>query len=66
MSRTSRMAMVERARPALSLVRQCDLLGLSRSSIYYRPVTAERSACELMVLSYCQKLVTRVSGGAFG
>jgi len=25
--------------PAISITRQCDLLGLSRSSLYYRPVT---------------------------
>ena len=37
MSRAKRREMVDRRRRQLSLVRQCALLGISRSSLYYRP-----------------------------
>ena len=37
MSRAKRREMVDRRRQQLSLVRQCALLGISRSSLYYRP-----------------------------
>jgi putative transposase len=33
-----RKALVEPAHAQLSLVRQCQLLGISRSSLYYQPV----------------------------
>ena len=36
MSRERRREMVDREHPALSTVRQCALLGISRSSVYYR------------------------------
>ena len=35
MSRSQRRAMIDREEPKLSLVRQCALLGISRSSLYY-------------------------------
>ncbi len=46
MSRAARMTMLDRTDPRVSLVRQCRLLGISRSSIYSRskppaPVTLE-------------------------
>jgi len=37
MSRERRREMVDRKHPALSTLRQCALMGISRSSIYYRP-----------------------------
>ena len=37
MSRERRREMVDRRHPGLSTVRQCALLDLSRSSLYYRP-----------------------------
>ena len=37
MSRAKGREMVDRRRRQLSLVRQCALLGISRSSLYYRP-----------------------------
>ena len=40
MSPTQRREMVDRRHPSLSLVRQCALLGVSRSSIYYSPRAA--------------------------
>jgi putative transposase len=38
MSRGERKAMIAPGRPGLSLSRQCDLLSISRSSLYYIPV----------------------------
>lgn len=37
MSRRERKAMVRRDAPGLSLSRQCEILSISRSSVYYRP-----------------------------
>ena len=37
MSRRRRLAMVDRGHPGLSVVKQCRLLQLSRSAVYYRP-----------------------------
>ncbi|HZA24973.1 MAG TPA: hypothetical protein VFA32_20655 [Dehalococcoidia bacterium] len=37
MSRARRLAMIDRDYPELSLPRQCVLLGISRSSLYYQP-----------------------------
>ena len=37
MSRSDRKAMVRRDVPGLSLSRQCDILSISRSSLYYTP-----------------------------
>ena len=37
MSRERRREMVDREYPALSTVRQCALLSISRSNVYYRP-----------------------------
>ena len=40
MSRSQRRAMIDREEPNLSLVRQCALLGISRSSLYFSVVSA--------------------------
>ena len=45
MSRVKRRDMVDRRRPPLSLVRQCALLGISRSSLYYRPKGLRGRTC---------------------
>lgn len=37
MSRAERKAMVARERPGPSLSRQCEILSISRSSLYYAP-----------------------------
>ena len=37
MSRERRREMVDRKHRALSTVRQCSLLGISRSCLYYQP-----------------------------
>ena len=48
MSRRRRLAMVVRGHPKLSVVKQCRLLQLSRSSVYYRPVPTKPADLELM------------------
>ena len=40
--------MVDRKHPSLSLVRQCPLLGVSPSSVYYRPRAASQEDLSLM------------------
>ena len=48
MSPGERREMVDREHPSLSLVRQCALLRVSRSSIYYRPRAASEENLSLM------------------
>ena len=48
MSRERRREMVDRRHPALSTVRQCALLGISRSSVYYRPRAPSQKDLALM------------------
>ncbi len=48
MSRSRRMAMVDRGHPRLSVVKQCRLLKLSRSAVYYRPKPTGSADLELM------------------
>ena len=48
MSLAQRRQMVDREHPSLSLVRQCALLGVSRSSLYYRPRPASEEDLFLM------------------
>ena len=48
MSPTQRREMVDRGHPSLSLVRKCALLGVSRSSVYYRPMAASAENLSLM------------------
>jgi putative transposase len=40
--------LVDHDHPALSLSRQCALLGLPRSTLYYRPVTVRESTLRIM------------------
>ena len=49
MSRQRRRDMVDRRHPALSAVRQCALLGISRSSVYYRRKGTSEEDLSLMV-----------------
>jgi len=42
--------MVEPGHPRLSLVRQCRLLGISRSAVYYKPIGESESNLQLMRL----------------
>ena len=43
-----RRAAVDRRQPSLSVVRQCKLLGISRSGLYYRPVEVSEEDLALM------------------
>ncbi len=40
--------MIDRDRPKLSVSRQCKLVGVSRSSLYYRPVGASLEDLDIM------------------
>ena len=48
MSRERRREMVDRKHPALSTLRQCALMGISRSSVYYRPRAPSQKDLALM------------------
>ena len=48
MSREERRKIVDREHPTLSIVRQCALLGVNRSSLYYRPKEASAEELSLM------------------
>ena len=61
-SRSQRRAMIDREEPKLSLVRQCALLGISRSSLYYLPTEAGAEDLELMALIDQQYLMTPFYG----
>ncbi|PZX12507.1 putative transposase [Celeribacter halophilus] len=48
MSPSERKAMINRDRTDLSLTRQCKLLKVSRSSLYYAPIGMNAETLELM------------------
>ena len=48
MNPARRREMVDREHPSLPIVGQCALLGVSRSSIYYRPQGASEAGLSLM------------------
>jgi putative transposase len=54
--------MIDREHPRLSLVRQCALLGISRSSLYCQPTGAGAQDLELMALMDRQYLKTPFYG----
>ena len=54
--------MVDRQHPSLSIVRQCWLLGISRSGLYYRPVGVSQEDLDLMQLLDQQYLATPFYG----
>ena len=54
MSRAERLALVDRADPVLSIVAQCRLLKVARSTLYYRP--APVSADDLAVMRRMDEL----------
>jgi len=54
--------MIDRDHPELSLVRQCSLLGISRSSLYYQPAPVSGEDLELMALLDRQYLKTPFYG----
>ena len=48
MSRKARVEMIGRGRPKPSVSRQCKLVGVSRSSLYYRPVGPDQEDLDIM------------------
>ncbi len=62
MSRERRSEMVDRQHPALSTVRQCALLGISRSCLYYRPRVPSQEDLTVMKEMDQQYLVTPFYG----
>src|SRR4051794_38345657 len=50
LSRAERHPMIDRLNKHLSLTRQCQLLGLSRSSLYYQPAPDNTEDLSLMAL----------------
>jgi putative transposase len=50
MSRTERHAMIEKDNESVSVLRQCELLGLCRSSVYYEKKEPDEYDLELMRL----------------
>jgi hypothetical protein len=60
MNREGRLGMIEQERPRLSLVWQCALLNLSRSSLYYRPTGVDEYDLEL-IISYTASTWRRLS-----
>ena len=62
MSRERRRGMVDREHPALSTVRQCALIGISRSSVYYRPRGHSQKDLAVMKLIDRQYLATPFYG----
>ena len=60
MSLAQRRGMVDREHLLLSIARQCALLGVARSSLYYRPREASGENLALMqAMIPSQKLVLR-------
>jgi len=62
MSRDQRKSMIDRGHDQLSLVRQCNLLDVSRASVYYRPAPSRAEDLELMTLMDRQYLKTPFYG----
>ena len=57
-----RRAAVDRRQPSLSVVRQCGLLGISRSGLYYRPVAVSEEDLTVMKMIDRQYLATPFYG----
>jgi len=57
-----RRAAVDRRQPSLSVVRQCGLLGISRSGLYYQPVAVSEEDLTVMKMIDRQYLATPFYG----
>ena len=62
MSHKQRREVVDRRHPLLSIVRQCRLLGISRSGLYYQPKAISEEDLNLMKLIDRQYLLTPFFG----
>ena len=58
MSRAKRMALIERDHDRLSIVRQCELAAISRSSLYYTPTDESAENARLMRIIDVQYMET--------
>ena len=61
-SRVKRLEMIENQDSSLSLVKQCELLGLNRSSLYYQPCPESEENLHLLRLLDLQYLKTPFYG----
>ncbi len=62
MSRAKRHSMIDRDDPKLSVSRQCELVGISRSSLYYQPLEPDQEDLDLMAMMDRQYLKTPFNG----
>ena len=62
MSRKARIGMIDRGRPKPSVSRQCKLVGVSRSSLYYRSVGPDQDDLDIMAKMDRQYLKTPFYG----
>ena len=62
MSRRQRLALVDRQHPQFSVVSQCSLLGINRSSVYHQSTMVSQEDLELMALMDRQYLKTPFYG----
>ena len=62
MSRKARVEMIDRGRPKPSVSRQCKLVGVSRSSLYYRRVGPDQDDLDIMAKMDRQYLKTPFYG----
>ena len=62
MSRGVRLEMIDRDHAKLSVSRQCKLVDISRSSLYYRPVGPDQEDLDLMAMMDRQYLKTPFYG----
>ena len=63
MNLAQRRGMVDREHPSLSMTRQCALLGVSRSGLYYRSRGTSEEDLALMQAMDRQYLDTPISTG---
>lgn len=54
--------LIDKGHPQLSVVRQCDLLGVNRSSLYYKPVPESEENLQIMRILDEQYLKTPFYG----
>ena len=62
MGRAKRYSMIDRDDPKVSVSRQCELVGISRSSLYYQPVEPAQEDLDLMAMMDRQYLKTPFYG----
>ena len=61
MSRAERRGLIEREASALPVSRQCQLLAVSRASVYRQPAEISEEDCTIMALIDRQYLARRIT-----